>query len=386
MWRQNFGSHNRVDDNIALVTSSFLLLLALVLATFPLGSSAKAQDARSLAKMVSRNYQTLNSFEFEGCVSAPIPGTKLVLQVDTASAAADLGYVLSKDKDSNRFGMRLYRKIGIMNLKGQTQLFSLGQTSMPTHWIEYRKLAEGIKSAKLRGREILQVGGKNIDCTLLEIEYDQPAWRPEERKFRYWIDTDRFLVLKQSFSEYQRQSGKLNLWNWTYQVGTIKLNQGAPEWLAEALNRKDSPDQDGSHWIGITPKDFALLDLDGRRQQLTEQHGKVTLIVFWATWCEPCNSEVPVLNRIAEDALYHDKGPVEIWMVSSEKLSALKQWSKTHTINLILLHDSTGKIIEDYDVQGVPTLVIVGRDGKIRARHSGFQSESDLRAAVESAL
>jgi thiol-disulfide isomerase/thioredoxin len=68
-----------------------------------------------------------------------------------------------------------------------------------------------------------------------------------------------------------------------------------------------SPVSDGiTHWkqsrnlalSGVAAPAFDTLDIHGKHQRLADQKGKIVLVNIWATWCEPCNSEMPRLDRL----------------------------------------------------------------------------------------
>lgn len=355
------------------------MLLALVVAPTTI-----AQNGPELTTRTSEHYRALQSFEFGGRLTAVIPGTKLVLHIQTVNAAAGPSFVSVKNKASKLIQIGSFRESEITDDEGRkSQTHFEAPVTMPSRFGGYEKLSEGIRSAKELPHEVLKVDGSAVDCSVLEVEYDRPEWKPEEQTVKYWIDAKRLIVLKQEFAEFQRYNKKVVLWHWVYQVDSVKLNQPPPEWFTESLKAPADAGHDRPDWAGRDAPPFSLLDLGGRQVTLAAMRGKVLVLDFWATWCGPCIAELPTLETV--EAEYKAKG-VELWGVSSEEPSVVRKWLNQNQKTLKTLVDAEGGTFEDYDVEGIPALVVIGRDGKIRSYYIGNQTEQSLRTAIEAAL
>lgn len=110
--------------------------------------------------------------------------------------------------------------------------------------------------------------------------------------------------------------------------------------------------------------DFTLTDLQGKTWTLQALHGKVVLVNFWATWCQPCRKEMPDL-----DALYQrfkDQGFV-ILGISDEDAPKVKQLLAERSVAYPILLDPGRKVNELFRIDGIPKSFLYDRDGKMVA-------------------
>jgi len=134
---------------------------------------------------------------------------------------------------------------------------------------------------------------------------------------------------------------------------------------------------------------FSLPTVDGKTVNLEELKGKVVVLDFWATWCGPCRQAMPHLQELASNTELADKG-LKVFAInlreSADKIQPFIEKSKyTFTVPM----DKDGKIAQEYLVQGIPTQVVIGRDGTIKNVFVGFDPEEggkNLHAAIEAAL
>lgn len=110
--------------------------------------------------------------------------------------------------------------------------------------------------------------------------------------------------------------------------------------------------------------DFTLPDLDGKTASLKDFRGKVVFLNFWATWCKPCEEEMPSMQALYESL--KDK-PFEIVAVSvdSEGPETVKAFAQKYGITFKILHDRKGKIKEMYKTTGVPETFIIDQNGAV---------------------
>jgi peroxiredoxin len=123
--------------------------------------------------------------------------------------------------------------------------------------------------------------------------------------------------------------------------------------------------------IGETAPDFTLKSMSGQNFNLTEQRGNIILINFWASWCGPCRQEMPVLQELQDK--YQDLG-VQVWGINVEQENqAGRDFLANLDLSFSIFFDETNKLSEAYNVEAMPTTVIVDRDGIVRYVYRGFK-------------
>ncbi len=124
--------------------------------------------------------------------------------------------------------------------------------------------------------------------------------------------------------------------------------------------------------------------LDGGKLDLASHKGKdVVLIDFWATWCGPCRSTMPVLNQTAKD--YADKG-VKVYAINSgETPEQIKPFMEKMALSLPVALDPSKEAGKAYGVSGIPFMVMIDKEGVVRAVHQGASPtlKEDLAQEIE---
>jgi len=114
--------------------------------------------------------------------------------------------------------------------------------------------------------------------------------------------------------------------------------------------------------------------LDGKTTEISSLQGSsLTLIDFWATWCQPCLKSIPEFIDIQEN--FQDKG-VQVLGVNIDgprNLSKVKPFVLAKGINYPIILDTDKNLMRDFNVAAVPTLIIVNSTGDIVYLHEGFQ-------------
>lgn len=131
--------------------------------------------------------------------------------------------------------------------------------------------------------------------------------------------------------------------------------------------------------------DFKLTDSTGQQVQLSEYKDKVVLLNFWATWCGPCEIEIPWFREF--ETTYKDKG-FAILGVSTDDSGwpTVRAYMETRKMNYrVLLEDD--KMPAPYkDIEAIPTTYLIDREGRIAGAHTGLVSKSVYQDGIEKLL
>jgi peroxiredoxin len=127
--------------------------------------------------------------------------------------------------------------------------------------------------------------------------------------------------------------------------------------------------------------EFTLTDLDGNTVELASLRGKTVILDFWATWCPPCEFQVPELNAFFQA---HQGDPsVEVIGISvdTDGPEVVSAWVKEKQVQYpIVIGDED--LARRYGAMGFPTLIIVAPDGTVDSRHVGLIETADLEQAL----
>ncbi len=129
----------------------------------------------------------------------------------------------------------------------------------------------------------------------------------------------------------------------------------------------------------IAKADFTLKDLRGKKWTLSELHGKIVMLNFWATWCAPCRLEMPYLDAFYTH--FQSQGLV-VLSISSEDSFKVASFIGASGYHPPVLIDLGGKVFQQFHIQGIPRTFVFNRDGQLVAEAIDQCSERQFMAML----
>ena len=138
---------------------------------------------------------------------------------------------------------------------------------------------------------------------------------------------------------------------------------------------------------GNPAPDFEVETVNGMgKVSLKGMEGKVVIVDFWATWCEPCKKSFPAFQAL--NVKYKDSGLVVVGISEDDEQSGLAEFGETHGAKFPLGWDEGKKIAEKWGPSSMPTTFVVDRKGIVRFVHLGYHAgeEDEIEQEVKSLL
>ncbi len=118
--------------------------------------------------------------------------------------------------------------------------------------------------------------------------------------------------------------------------------------------------------------DFTL-PTDNGSLVLSEQHGKVVYLDFWASWCPPCRASFPWMNELQEK--YGKRGLKVIAVNLDKERDSANEFLTETPSRVTIAYDPEGTIAESYGVMGMPSSYLIDRNGNLHSSHIGFRDK-----------
>ena len=132
-------------------------------------------------------------------------------------------------------------------------------------------------------------------------------------------------------------------------------------------------------WSGGPTPALALRDVDGKTVSLADYRGKVLLVNFWATWCEPCREEMPSLERLQAQLAGKPFAIVAVDIGESE--SKVADFLERIKVGLKVLFDKDTSTAKRWKVRVLPATFVIGPRGEVRYSQIG-EAQWDSPAMV----
>ncbi|MFB3819718.1 MAG: TlpA disulfide reductase family protein [Candidatus Methylomirabilales bacterium] len=136
----------------------------------------------------------------------------------------------------------------------------------------------------------------------------------------------------------------------------------------------------------VEPPDVVGPALDGKTIGLSDFHGRVVFLNFWATWCVPCRVEMPAMERLYQE--FKGQGFVILAVNVQEGEAAVRAFVEELKLTFAIVLDPEGRAARAYQVRGLPATYLIGRKQTIAGRAMGMREwdSPDGRAYVRALL
>jgi peroxiredoxin len=127
---------------------------------------------------------------------------------------------------------------------------------------------------------------------------------------------------------------------------------------------------------------FTLSELDGSQGALAQYKGQVVMVNFWATWCGPCQQEMPLLDQMYKK--YKPAGFTLIGVNVDKEAPPVKELLARKPVSFPVMLDPANQVSKAYHVDEMPSSVIIDRKGEIRYIHRGYKpgDENDYQDRI----
>src|SRR5689334_7414232 len=140
----------------------------------------------------------------------------------------------------------------------------------------------------------------------------------------------------------------------------------------------------GGAALAATPKegepfpDLAQFGLEG---SLPDLRGKIVLVDFFASWCDPCKESFPAMEELKQK--YGDKGLVIVAVNVDKKKEDMDGFLKKHPVTFTIVREASTKLVNEVKIPTMPSSFLLDRNGKVFAFHRGFKGAETKKKYAE---
>ena len=136
----------------------------------------------------------------------------------------------------------------------------------------------------------------------------------------------------------------------------------------------------------VKAKDFVVYDENLKEVKLSDYIGTPVVLNFWASWCPPCKSEMPLFNEMSKK---YSKDKIAILMINltdgeQETISKAQQYIKNNNYDMKILFDNKMDAATKYNISSIPRTIFIDKDGYIvKDNPAGVIAEEELESQIK---
>jgi thiol-disulfide isomerase/thioredoxin len=161
---------------------------------------------------------------------------------------------------------------------------------------------------------------------------------------------------------------------------SVRLHAGAPQKTDSLKVGSEAPQFVMRNLL--TNEGVFLRDYTGKvlRESWKKKERQVVVLSFWATWCQPCKAEIPILSKLAGD---FKNQPIKFFLVNTmekneQSEDSVRETYKNRDYKLPCLLDPGGRYAQHYSVRGLPVLVVIDKFGIVRKINHGYHENFNI--------
>jgi peroxiredoxin/outer membrane lipoprotein-sorting protein len=376
----------------------------------PAPAAPALPDGMELLGRIGDAYRALSSYDYQGTLSVRMTGAG-------ADQALDVPLVLAGDRagrvhldiqnpqmgarllsDGQRITTYVYSLNQYMQQDAPPRADSLGLPSPPPNspMARYFDARQGVLAATVTGPATLTLEERAVDCWLVRADNVPPQQLASDSTATsvttFWVDQARGLVLRDSTTVTARNPQTSGTMTMTQVTGYDRARSNGP--LADSLfvftppagaqlvkqfGQAETP----SPLVGKPAPPFTLKGLKGSTVSLAAYKGRVVLLDFWATWCGPCRIEMPEVEKLYKEL--KPKGLVVFGVNQGEDVPTVQKFLADKPYTFPILLDTKIEVGGKYQAEAIPTLVVIGKDGKVSSYFRGVRDGDTIREAIAKA-
>jgi thiol-disulfide isomerase/thioredoxin len=133
-----------------------------------------------------------------------------------------------------------------------------------------------------------------------------------------------------------------------------------------------------------SPSELSLTDLSSKSHSLSDYHGKIVVLNFWATWCLPCRDEMPMLSKLSKDFAPQDVVFLAVSLDDTKSQSKIPRFLEKKKITLSVFTGASPATLHNFQLgEVVPATIILDRNGSAAFRIMGQASKKDIFSRVD---